>query len=157
MSQVCSLTWHFAVRMFATEMPCHKYVLWNQMNRCEVVSCRNNIVWIIIIVVLAYLLLSLSYSGNLTFQSFSCHKTILVSFSKKLRFFPQISRHNPTAISAKKKKNCNTPRLAEKNCLSTILCLNDHCAQFVPATKIWLKTHKTTILNSKCQIPILQD
>jgi len=33
------------------EMPCHK-CLWNQMNRCKVVSCRNNIVWIPIIVVL---------------------------------------------------------------------------------------------------------
>ena len=84
------------------EMPCHKYVLWNQMNRCEVVSCRNNIVWIINIVVL--LTISLSYFGNLTFQSFSCHKTILVSFSKKLRLFPQISRHNLTAIIANKKK-----------------------------------------------------
>jgi len=52
-----------------------------------------------------YLLLSLSHSGNLTFQSLSCHKTILVSFSKKLRIFPQISQHNQTAITTKKKKN----------------------------------------------------
>ena len=58
-----------------------------------------------------YLLLSLSYSGNLTFQSFSCHKTILVQFSKKLHLFPQISRHNQTAITAEKKKTA-IPRLA---------------------------------------------
>ena len=136
-------------------MPCHKYVLWNQMNRCEVVSCRNNIVWIIIIVVLLTIITFIFWKPY--FPVIFLPLTLLVSFCKKLRLFPQISRHNLTAITAKKKKNCNTPRLAEKNCLSTILCLNDHCAQFVPATKIWLKTHKTTILNSKRQIPILQN
>ena len=93
------------------EMPCHKYVLWNQMNRCEVVSCRNNIVWIIIIVVLLTIITFIFRKPY--FPSFYCHKTILVCFSKKLHVFPQISRHNLTAITAEKKKNCNTPRLAE--------------------------------------------
>jgi len=31
------------------EIPCHKCFLWNQMNRCKIVSCKNNIVSIPII------------------------------------------------------------------------------------------------------------
>ena len=71
--------------------------------------------------------------------------------------FPLNSRLNQTANSCKKRKQPTVPRLANQYCLSTLLCLNDHCAKFVPDIKTGLKTHKITIWNTEHQITMLQD
>jgi len=71
--------------------------------------------------------------------------------------FPLNSRQIKEQTTAKKRKQPIVPRLTNQYCLSTLLCLNDHCAEFVPDTKNGLKTHKITIQNTEHQIAIVQD
>ena len=111
------------------EIPGHKHLPWNQMNRCDVVSCRNNTVWILITAILL-IISSLSCSGDLRLQSFSCHKNndnnsnnnAVIMFIQKIipkwpmcrvKNLPENSQNND---AKQKTPECYSTRLTQYSC-----------------------------------------